>query len=288
MQIIKKMELTVSEENDIREMINYNNLVSNTDLDISIDNSFNYSKEITTNFLVYKDAKLIAYANIFAPSDDAFEVQTMVLKDYERIKVNSNMIEHIKKEALTFKPKELLLVCDESSESGMNYIKKINATYKHSEFFMKLKENYIPKFENYMENLTFRKATILDLDTYVDVSKRVYKSSIENLRDRFSGLFNLSDRSFYILYENNSAIGIGSIVIENGKYILYGFGISELHRGRGYSKYFLNKIIEETKLVSSGNIFLEVDSKNEIAYSLYKKNGFEEIKKISYFNLDYK
>ncbi|MGB3366354.1 MAG: GNAT family N-acetyltransferase [Acidaminobacteraceae bacterium] len=288
MQIIKKTDLSVDELEHIREMINYNNMINHSNLDISIDNSFNYSKDIITNFLAYKSDKLVGYANVFAPSNEAFEVQSMVLKDYERIRINTKLIESIKSEASIYKPKEILLVCDESSESGMSYIEKVRASYRHSEYFMKLIKDYVPSFEAYEENLTVKKAKLKDLEDYIEASKRIYDSSITNLRERFSVLFEKDDRKFYILYENNIAVGIGSIIIENEKHMLYGFGISSEKRGKGYSKYFLNKIIETTMKEASDSIYLEVDSTNNIAYNLYKHNGFNELKKISYFRLEYK
>lgn len=287
MEIIKKTDLSVNELAHIRDMIDYNNMINHLNLDINIDNSFNYSKDITTNFLAYKSGKLVGYANIFAPSSEAFEVQSMVLRDYERIRINTKLIDYVKKEAALFKPEEILLVCDEASESGMRYIEKVGAKYKHSEYFMKLIENYVPSFETYMENLTVKKAELSDLDDYICASKRMYDSSITNIRERFTALFKQDDRKFYILYENNVAVGIGSIILENKKHMLYGFGISSEKRGKGYSKYFLNKIIKITMRESSDNIYLEVDSTNNVAYNLYKNNGFKELKTISYFSLDY-
>lgn len=287
MEIIKKSDLSQNELAHIREMIDYNNMINHSNLDISIDNSFNYSKDIVTNFLAYKSGKLVGYANIFAPSNEAFEVQSMVLKDYERIRINTKLIDHIKNEAVLYKPKEILLVCDESSRSGMNYIEKVNAKYKHSEYFMKLSSGFETNFESYSENLIVKRAELIDLEDYIEASKQVYDSSISNLRERFTELFKQEDRKFYLLYANNIAVGIGSIILENEKYMLYGFGIASDKRGRGYSKYFLNKIIEITKLDAGNEIYLEVDSTNKIAYNLYRKNGFKEIKKISYFTLDY-
>lgn len=287
MEIIKKLELSVNELAHVREMIDYNNMISHLDLDIAIDNSFNYSKEITANFLAYKSGKLVGYANIFAPSKEAFEVQSMVLKDYERIRINSKLLEYVLKEAKLHKPEQLLLVCDESSESGMNYISKVGAKYEHSEYFMKLEKGYKVKYDSYSENITFKLASLDDLESYIEVSRKIYNSSIVNLTERFSKLFLLDDRKFYMLSENNIPVGIGSIIVENDKHMLYGFGIASDKRGLGYSKYFLNKIIDITMKEASDNIYLEVDSQNNIAYNLYKKNGFVNTKKISYFDLKY-
>lgn len=61
----------------------------------------------------------------------------------------------------------------------------------------------------------------------------------------------------------------------NDEISIFGFGIDEKFRGKGYGKQILNLIIN--KLISEGkrNITLEVDSNNEIAFNLYKKTGFE-------------
>ncbi len=287
MEIIVKKDLSKNEMEHIREMIDYNNMLSKLDLDIMIDNNFVFSKELTTNFLAYKSNKLVGYAHIFAPSNDTFEVQTMVSKDYERIRINTKLLDYVKREAEKFKPKNLLLVCDESSVSGMHYIQKIGAKYSHSEYFMKLRDDYEIKYDFSSDYLSIKAASLEDLDDYLSVSKTIYDSHIDNLRDRFTNLFSSPDRKFYILYKDAKAIGIGSIVLENYKNMLYGFGIVPEERGKSYSKFFLNKILETTIKDNKNKIYLEVDSTNQIAYSLYKTNGFSELRTISYFNIEY-
>ena len=48
-------------------------------------------------------------------------------------------------------------------------------------------------------------------------------------------------------------------------------------RGRGYSKYLLLETIKLLKDLNVKEIFLEVSTKNIIAYNLYKSLGFKEI-----------
>lgn len=286
MDIIKKYELTESDLSMIKEMISYNNMITHKKFDISTDDSLNFSKELNCHHLAYKDRKLVGYANIFAPTKEAFEIQSVVLKDYERIRINSRLLDSVREEAMHFGVNELLLVCNDKFDSGLNYAQKIGGILDHSEYVMKLVRDEIRE-ESVItnESIYFEEVNMDSLKGYVDVATRIYDSTIDNLEEKFSGLISEEKRKFYTLSYEGDRIGVGGISLENNKNFLYGFGIVREHRGKGLSKVFLENIISSTQKANDYGIYLEVDSTNKIAFNLYKKLGFKVVHRMDYFKI---
>lgn len=286
MDIIKKNELTESDLSMIKEMISYNNMITHKKFDISTDDTLNFSKELNCHHLAYKDRKLVGYANVFAPTKEAFEIQSVVLKDYERIRINSRLLDSVREEATHFSVGELFLVCNDKFESGESYAKKVGGILDHSEYVMKLVRDEIRE-ESIIanENIHFEEVNMDTLKGYVDVATKIYDSTIDNLEDKFSNLINEDKRKFYTLIYEGNQIGVGGISLENEKNFLYGFGIIREYRGKGLSKVFLENIISSTQKSNDYGIYLEVDSTNEIAFNLYKKLGFKVIHRMDYFKI---
>ena len=63
-------------------------------------------------------------------------------------------------------------------------------------------------------------------------------------------------------------------------YTIVNFGIVDKYRGKGLSKIFLKKIIDEAKKYGIDELYIRVDSNNIKAINLYKSIGFKEINKI--------
>ena len=89
----------------------------------------------------------------------------------------------------------------------------------------------------------------------------------------------LKDLCFFGLF-NNEYIGYGQIIFNRNMYTIVNFGIDDKYRGKGLSKIFLKKIIDEAKKYGIDELYIRVDSNNIKAINLYKSIGFKEINKI--------
>lgn len=68
---------------------------------------------------------------------------------------------------------------------------------------------------------------------------------------------------------DNNYIGYGHLDLENNK-IWLGIMVADNFRGRGYGKYIIEDLLNQTKK----EVYLSVDKNNILAINLYEKNGF--------------
>ncbi|MFL0196392.1 GNAT family N-acetyltransferase [Clostridium sp. WILCCON 0269] len=81
------------------------------------------------------------------------------------------------------------------------------------------------------------------------------------------------------LKRNNEHIGYGQIIIENNIPVIVNFGIIEKYRGKGYSKYLLNYLLNIVYANDFNRIMIKVKSSNYVALNLYRNVGFKIKKK---------
>lgn len=89
-----------------------------------------------------------------------------------------------------------------------------------------------------------------------------------------------SENSKYIvLKENNIILGFAGIIITPDDTQITNIVTKKSERKRGIGSLLLDRLIEMTKEIGKDSISLEVNEINEPAINLYKKAGFETVRK---------
>lgn len=87
-----------------------------------------------------------------------------------------------------------------------------------------------------------------------------------------------SDLSKYVVAKNDEKIvGFAGVIILPDDVEITNIVTKKQERKKGIGKELLDKLIEIAKQAGKDNISLEVNVKNIVAISLYKKAGFKEV-----------
>jgi RimJ/RimL family protein N-acetyltransferase len=99
---------------------------------------------------------------------------------------------------------------------------------------------------------------------------------------------NNKNSDYFIFKKGDTRIGYFRFSNISEKSLYIGADINKSHRGLGYAKIAYKSIIEHLKKENYNKIYLEVLSFNKRAINLYKKLGFEEVKRIEINRLNEK
>jgi GNAT superfamily N-acetyltransferase len=80
---------------------------------------------------------------------------------------------------------------------------------------------------------------------------------------------------------HNECVGYGQIIFNNDNYFIVNLGIVKEQRGKGFSTYLLNYLVNVCYDRGVKNIYIRVDQQNTIAKTLYLNNGFEFVNTVS-------
>lgn len=261
----------------------------NTSLKLEIDYKLNKSDEKSESlrnineFMYYEDNKLIGYIGICQFGGCDLEVNGMVHPAYRRNGVFKKLFSLVIDEWNKRKSQGILLLSDNKSYSGLNFIKNICDTYDHSEYEMYLNKetniNLKPK------SIILRPASDNDKK---EIAKQnsIYFGSECKEEDISIPNGNNSVEASYIAEIDNKIIGKVNVEINEGIGGIYGLGVLPEYRSRGYGREILLLAIEELREKSAQKIMLQVDAKNKNALNLYKSCGFEETNTMDYFKLN--
>ena len=136
-----------------------------------------------------------------------------------------------------------------------------------------------------MDNLIVKKLTQFEIDKIYELEEKYIgkcdRLSIEKTLDS-------ETLSYYLLLKNEEVVGFFECSIISPEAELYDIVVDEGYQGLGYSKILMDYFMNLVKDNNVETIFLEVNSMNYKALSLYKKYGFLEysLRKNYYGNND--
>lgn len=260
-----------------------------------VDGSGESIKNIN-EFMYYNDDELIGYIGICEFGRNILEVNGMVHPEYRRLGVFKKLYSLVREEFSRRNAKGILLLCDNNSASGQEFIKTTGTVHEHSEYEMFLRGQPEKKVQPY--NLDLRKANNNDARE-IAYQDAIYfndhhdKEDIQIPEDKNLKMPEEEEKRGTIIYiaevEGNivGKVNIEVTSMENSTHLgsIYGLGVLPAYRSKGYGREILLGAIQRLKEADCQEINLQVLVKNKNALNLYKSCGFVETSVMDYYEL---
>lgn len=232
-------------------------------------------------FMFYNNEVLVGYIGISDFGADALEVTGMVHPDCRKKGVFTKLFSLVRDEWKKRMQHEMLLLCDNKSISGIEFIKKVSSDYDHSEYDMVLNMDAMPNLNRH--NIILRKAKSDEAKKIAEMDSLFFHMDVKE-EDEFIK-DNIENGTTFIAQANNTDIGKVRIEVNDVVGGIYGLGVLLEYRGRGYGRELLLLSIDKLKEMGSRRIILQVEINNKNALSLYKSCGFEENYVMEYYKM---
>lgn len=165
-----------------------------------------------------------------------------------------------------------LALVPENSPKGQQWLKKFGYVYDFSERTMVAKA---------VETGVHSEINIIPYTTEESEVMEVLISAFGDTLEEASNLITFNTqtphRQLLIATLENKVVGTFAIVEDLDKLWVTGLGVHELARGKGVATAILLWAKNEAKRLGKASIYLDVETDNEQALSVYKKVGFETI-----------
>lgn len=248
---------------------------------IQIDHSLNCNTNIHSWFLQYKESKLIGICSIFAPMPHEAEFSICI---HPKMRNQENAGTLLKQSLYEYKNegvKKILLVCDNRSISGQKYINKKNFKLNHTEYTLHYQKSKKANSGN-TNRLSIETAKKTDLKNLAEV----FSTDVENFKKKFLDFIQTSldnkNRILYVGRYANEIIATCAVSKEKKTISITTVAVKKAFQKQGFAFEMIQSVINQ-KIKSKRKIYLDVNSTNIPAYSLYIKLGFSEVKKALYF-----
>jgi len=271
---VQILELRELDKNQIKEIENLEETCKNYDKTKGgafLSNEINFDKEINCFFLLYEKEILVSFLAMFIPTSQEAEISACTLPEYRRKGFFKRLLESAINELRKYDVREILFVNETSSNDGKLTLRKFNVKYDFSEYLLVYEKD---KFNKTQNKLKLYEIINQDVDEIAKLHTDIFNKTLEEGKAIINRAIESKDRISYMAKIDNEIVGICSIRLEGSNAFICGLGISTKYRGLGYGKEILSKGIEKALTLDIKDIYIEVDSKNHIAYNLYINNGF--------------
>ncbi len=242
---------------------------------IFLDTELNFNKYIKSKFLMYEDNKLVSLLSIFIPTRHKAEVSAYTLPEYRKKGYFTALLQNAEKELKEYVVEDILFVCESKSTTGREVAKKINANHDFTEVSLKYADTVNNLFDSHKFLSRLCVPTIEDLETITYMSMDIFNEEYEDAKKMMQNTFESEERIQYATIFEDKYVGMGCVSFVGDEISIYELGVLPEYQGRGLGKELLLLILKDLTKKDCINISLEVNSTNEKAFELYKKNGFE-------------
>ncbi len=238
------------------------------------------SFEHTNEFFYYFEDLLIGYLGIFTFGGEKAELTGMVHPSYRRKGIFKRLFNLAIEECKRRNYKKILLVCDNRSSSGLEFIKATGAVYAFSEYEMRMDNKGVSQEE---KSILLRKARNSDAGEIARQNSICFGIT--------SGIAIMPEDSekeniiTYMIELNSQIIGKIRVEVNRNKGLICGFAILPEFRKQGYGKQALKSAINQLNKNEIYDVALEVEVKNINALNLYKSCGFVEESVTDYYEV---
>ncbi|HEX3269261.1 MAG TPA: GNAT family N-acetyltransferase [Ktedonobacterales bacterium] len=231
-------------------------------------------------WLYYDQGALVGYAALDGGPPEA-ELCGMVAPSHRRKGIGRALLDAVTDACRHATVYRLLLICEDASTSGREFVQAIDAAHSFSELHMEM--DAPPAAEQSQSDVLVREATSQDYDALADVLVSAFGGSYDHTRARIEAEAGEGDGRYLVGEVDGQLVGGLKLYEHDGRAGIYAFGVSQEERGKGYGRAILQQTIEIARADGFPRIYLEVDDDNTVARRLYESSGFQTTTTYGYY-----
>ncbi|WP_226683383.1 GNAT family N-acetyltransferase [Sutcliffiella horikoshii] len=289
MEITKTNNLSKKEYQEVVELLETCESFDGFEISTSINLSMFQKGGCTHLYLILAREKeeLIGFLGLFSFIDPKkMELAGMIHPQYRNQGMFSGLLESAKEITSARDANEVLFVCPAMSDAAIHLALKMEATYVYSKFTMEYHEKYHKKYDCLLQNMSIKKANLSETAIILRLLSDGFDvaPTDENLKSLIER--NTLNPGFELFLVHIDTTPIATITVSHEEKSLYlsAYAITPTHRGKGYGRAIIEKIVSDIKIrYPEKAIRLDVDVKNEGAIKLYENTGFRVVGGYEYY-----
>jgi ribosomal protein S18 acetylase RimI-like enzyme len=257
------------------------NLKLELEFKLHVNRDYEKSLNDINEYLYYINDELAGYIGIGSFGRNVGEINGVVHPKWRRRGIFTKLCKLAAEECRRRNFDEILLLCDDKSDSAVEFIKTTGAVFSFSETGMKLDGRKYSSFD--IADVNLRKANNSDV-TKIQRQNTVFFGGVAN-EPILPEEEEKNGSTTYIVELQGKAIGKIKVSMDENSGFISGFGIMPEYRGKGYGRQALKAAIDIIRNSSIYDIALDVAAENKNALNLYKSCGFEEVSTMNYYKI---
>ncbi|MDT0121583.1 GNAT family N-acetyltransferase [Paenibacillus sp. RRE4] len=270
-QIIKMNDFSNDQINQIRMLEELCKINDNSSLRVGIESL----KEIDGDhaFLCHHEDQLVGFLSWYSSDGMEANINSMVHPQSRRSGVFRELLQRATAEMQMQGIRTCRFRIPSNSESGIDCIRHLGASFNSSEFSMTFKG--IEDTKLCVRDINLRLAVEQDLEFMITCLSEAFGDSESWTREYLSHTKE-SSRITYIAMDRLTPVGMIRVnCLHTNTAIIHDFCVLPAFQGRGYGRGILSKVVKFLQNQEYSPIRLSVVTQNRRALSLYQSIGFD-------------
>jgi ribosomal protein S18 acetylase RimI-like enzyme len=170
--------------------------------------------------------------------------------------------------------REIVVVSDRLSASGIAFANAVGATYDYSEYRLERTAGDAES-SGLPVRITVRDATAEDRDLLVSILARAFEDPEEQVRPNVDAGLAETTRRFVVAHLDGLPVGVVRVGEWGGIGDITALAIVPEQQGKGFGRELLQWAVQDLNAAGFSKMALEVESENANALGLYRSCGFE-------------
>ena len=281
--LFKKQGLYPGELVEAENLVAICNHHEGLDLPANLELAAPDSSDRTNQFLFYEEGTLTGILTL--QRNGEIEVCLAVHPRYRRKGVGRGLLAAAMDQCAHEGVAGLLLVCEERSQSGMAFVRVLDASYRSSEYRMRLDRENIPSLLPTGGPIQLRRAGAGDVELLARLIAASFGNAEASERQRVERDLKKASHRFYIGHLDGNPVGCLGIVSHGDRVYIIAFAVLTQYRGRGYGRQMLAETVAGLVAENWKEIMIEVATDNPKALSLYRSCGFQEVTSYGFYRM---
>ncbi|WP_391119717.1 GNAT family N-acetyltransferase [Psychrobacillus sp. L3] len=200
-----------------------------------------------------------------------FEWSAVVLPNARRQGIGEHLVQELAKNLKLRGAETELALVPENSEAGQQLLKKFGYVHDYSEITMAV---------NAVANESFNKVQItsynMEESELIEVLVSAFGDTEEEAREMIVFNNETPNRRLMLAIVDKEVVGTVAIVDDSDKLWVTGLAVHKKSRGKGIATSLLNWSKNEAHHLGKTTVYLDVETDNDKALSVYKKAGFKK------------
>jgi|GEM_PF-4168419 len=242
---------------------------------------------LPTYFLCYEEELLAGFVILYAMPEKTAEICSYIHPQYRKRTMYKKLITAVIKELKQAGIKKSYYVFEPHESKDFDDITKRGYfIYSHSEYLMEWKYSYQLLPTN---ALVLKPLAKPEEEVAANLLAGAFSMPQEAARERLSQICG-KDGIYYAAWQKTEMVGLFALAEEEKTVYVFDFAVDGDHQGRGIGKALLKEIIRLVQEKCAGGeakkVRVQVGSRNETAFRLYQKNGFQVISQRDYYRIN--
>ncbi|MFN8502839.1 GNAT family N-acetyltransferase [Kouleothrix sp.] len=239
--------------------------------------------DVPNQFLAYQRGRLVGFLNVEGLGDDEAEATGLIDPAATPEPIGGRLVDAARAACRAQGSSTLIVAADQRARPLIDALVALGATRRFAEH--KLRRASTGALALPASELEIADAAADDAGAIAEILAADMGIDPAGIAAHIASNMRRPNYHYYIARHAGAAAGTANVQLLNGDAYIYGLVVQPEYRGRGYGRGLIVRTLADLAARGDAPMYIEVETENTPAYTLYRSLGFEHVATFDYYGV---